>query len=488
MKAEKQSRILILGGGPAGISAGYELSRNGYPCTVLERYPQTGGLARTLRIGDFLTDIGPHRFFSKNQYLYDMIEEVLGDDWILVNRFTRFYIQGKFYLYPVDLKDALSNMGPMGAMRAFLDYLWSRFNKMVFNPRVESFEDFVVQEFGRTLAELNMINYTEKIWGIPCRKISPDWARQRIKGLSIMSVIKKALFKNQKGPKTLVDQFYYPRYGAGQTYEKMAEKIARDGGKIHLSSPVAEVFCEGDRITSVGTAGGEKTVKHPGDFFISSIPITSLISMMNPPPPDEVLEASSKLRWRSQVYLYLQLKKERVSRDNWVYFPDREIPFGRIHEAKNFSVHMSPQDRTTLWVEHFVFEDDPRWEAEADYIKEITMKDLDRLGFVKEEDVEDFRKFREDFVYPVYELGYEEHLRIVKDYLGKFINLQLVGRPGRFRYNNQDHSMETGILAARNLVQGAGYDLEEVGAEEEYFEKYQLSTKEKGNGEEKPQE
>jgi protoporphyrinogen oxidase len=472
LKAETDSRILVLGAGPAGISAAYELSRQGYGSTILESTPHVGGLSKTLQFGDFRTDIGPHRFFSKNQFLYDMIGEVLKEDWILVNRFTRFFIRGKFYMYPVDMWDALRNLGLSGSAAALLDYVRSKLRKVFLNPPVNNFEDYAVLEFGRTLAELNMINYTEKIWGIPCSRISAEWATQRIKGLSILSILQNAILKNRKGPKTLVDQFYYPRLGAGQTYETMAGLITERGGRVRLSAPVKGVGHDQGKITSITvmTEDGREEVL-PADYVISSIPITEFVKAMSPAPPESVLSACSRLRWRGQVYLYLQLKKERVSRDNWVYFPDREIPFGRMHEAKNFSESLSPKDRTSLWVEHFVFPEDPRWESPAADLRDVTLPDLSRLGFVQEEEIEDFRKHREEFVYPVYEIGYKENLDTVKDYLAAFSNLQLVGRPGRFRYNNQDHSIETGVLAARNLARGESYDLEKVGSEQEYFEK-----------------
>jgi len=477
MAVDRNSEILVLGGGPAGISAGYELSKNGYKNTVFERWKKVGGLAKTIDFGEWRSDIGPHRFFSKNQYLYDMIEEVLEEEWILVERFTRFYIQGKFFMYPVKMDDALKNMGLFRAFKAFLDYLYSKINKTFFHPPINNFEDFVVQEFGRTLAELNMINYTEKIWGIPAKEISADWARQRIHGLSLMALLKKAIFHKTKGPKTLVDQFYYPKMGASQTYEKMAGFIGDKGGKILTDAFVCRLDHDGSKITAVTIRrpdGGEETF--PCDFCISSIPVTELVKDLRPAAPEEVLRSADQLHYRSQVYLFMKVNKEHVTRDNWVYFPDRDIPFGRIHEPKNFSAALSPPDKTSLWVEHFVFQDDPRWDASAEELFDITMEYLEKLNFLHRSDVIEFYKHREDFVYPIYDLTYQEHSKVLKDYLKNFNNLQLIGRAGRFRYNNQDHSIETGILAARNIIEGGNYDLEKVGAEQEYFEKGYLKT------------
>ena len=222
--------VLILGAGPAGMAAAFELYIAGKSFIVVEKNEAVGGLARTLQYGEFRTDIGPHRFFSQNQYLYDFIEDLLGEHWIKVDRLTRFYINGKFFLYPVELKNALLNVGPYKAFRILFDYLSERVKKIFVKRNPVSFEEQVVSDFGRALAELNMLNYTEKVWGLPCSEISPDWSKQRIKGLSLKEVIKKAVIKSKGGPKTLVDQFYYPDLGTGLIYEKIKERILSELG------------------------------------------------------------------------------------------------------------------------------------------------------------------------------------------------------------------------------------------------------------------
>lgn len=485
MAADKNSRIVILGGGPAGVSAGYELSRNQYRSKILERWKKVGGLAKTIDFGEWKSDIGPHRFFSKNQFLYDMIEEVLQEDWILVNRLTRFYIQGKFFLYPVQMADTLKNLGLGRAIGAFIDYLISKVRKTLTKPEVNNFRDYVVLEFGKALAELNMINYTEKIWGIPATEISAEWAVQRIKGLSFMALLKKALFQGTKGPKSLVDQFYYPKKGASQTYEEMAEKVTKGGSEIFTNATVSGISHKDGKITSITAKRPDGSLEnYQCDYCVSSIPITELVKMLRPEAPSKVLKSAAQLRFRNQVYLFMKINKERVSRDNWIYFPDKDIPFGRMHEPKNFSEYMSPSDKTSLWVEHFVFEDDIRWNCNAEELFEITIEPLEKLGFIKRGDVLEYYKHKEDFVYPIYDLTYQKHIDTLNDYLKSFDNLQLIGRAGRFRYNNQDHSIETGILSARNIIEGAhNYDLEKVGAEKEYFEKGYLKTDKILNGE-----
>lgn len=432
--------------------------------TLVEKDRQVGGLAKTYRFGPFRTDNGPHRFFSQNRYLYDFIEDLLGEQWIPVDRFTRFYIDGKFYRYPVEWKDALSNMGLLKAARAFTDYLVAKVRH--FNREPRNFEEFAVANFGRTLAEFNMLNYTEKIWGLPCAQLSVDWAQQRIKGLTLKSLLANALF-SKKGPKTLVDQFYYPDRGTGLIYETIKDRIAGENAVLLENEP-AEIRHKNGRIVEVLLKGGE--ICRP-DHLVSSIPITVFVGLLNPAPPPELLHALKNLKYRSQAYLFLTLDKPSVSKDQWIYFPDREVPFGRISEMRNFSERMSPEGKTSLFIEFFCWKEDEVWNMSREELFELAIAWLEKLDFVKRDEVIDIYHIKKENVYPVYDLDYRGHLDVVKSYLDRFSNLIYIGRPGRFKYTNQDHSLEMGILAARSIVENRRYDIENVGAEEEYFER-----------------
>ncbi|MBM3282108.1 MAG: hypothetical protein FJY86_02080 [Candidatus Diapherotrites archaeon] len=464
-----QPTVLILGAGPSGMAAGMELYKKNISFEFVEKNNQVGGLARTMEFGGFKTDIGPHRFFSKNQYLYTFIEELLGEKWILVNRFTRFYANGKLFKYPNDIMEVLTKFGPINLIRAVTDYGFEKARSKIAPRKMNSFEDYAIANFGKTLAEVNMINYTEKVWGIPCKDISVDWAQQRIKGLGLTAILKKALLKS-KDVKTLVDQFYYPDEGTGLIYEAIKKKVEKTN-TFHLESVPTAVHHENNKIVSVDIKTKDKTKTFAPEHLLTSIPMTEFVKLMSPAPPRDVLEAASRLRYRSQVYLFITINKPSVSPDQWIYFPPKEIPFGRIAEMNNFSKKMSPPGKTSLMIEFFCWEGDEIWNASKEKLLQDTVFWLNKLGFLSMNEVENAYLHRQTNVYPVYNIGYEKNLDVVKNYLNQFTNLEYIGRPGRFRYTNQDHSLEMGILAARSIIEKKDYDLDKVGSENEYFEK-----------------
>ncbi|MFH1425581.1 MAG: FAD-dependent oxidoreductase [archaeon] len=481
---KKHEEIVIVGAGPAGMACSMELSKAGKKSTTIEKEESVGGLAKTLIFKEgkeiFRTDIGPHRFFSKNPYLYSFIENLLHEKWLEVPRLTRQYIDGKFYNYPINASQAFKNLGLLKSMNIGTDYAFAFIDYKILRKRIVSFEDYVVANFGRALSEMNMINYTEKIWGLPCKEIHPDWARQRIRGLNLISAVKTAIFKGDKksGPKTLVDQFYYPQYGTGLIYDTIAGRVSENGSKIFVNSSPRKIKHKNSKIVEIefDANGKKKTIKPK--FLVESVPITEFLESLSPEPPAEVLQAAKNLEWRSQVYLFLTINKNSVMEDNWVYFPDKHIPFGRIAEMKNFSKDMAPKDKTSLFVEYFVFENDETWNMSKEEVFEMTIKELEKLGFVDRSEVINYYLIKRKNVYPVYDLKYQKYLEIVKSYLNGFKNLFYVGRPGRFKYNNQDHSLEMGILAARSIIEGKRYDFEKSGAEDEYFEKGSIKLKE----------
>ena len=464
---------LILGGGPAGLALAFELHRAGKAFMVIEKNEALGGLSKTLEYGEFRTDIGPHRFFSQNKYLYDLIQDLLGKKWIKVNRFTRFYIKEKFFLYPVDLKNIFQNVGIYRASRFFLDYLWQKIKKIFIKRQFFSFEEQIISDFGKSLAELNMLNYTEKLWGLPCSKISSDWASQRIKGLSLKEVIKNSVIKLKNGPKTLVNQFYYPDTGTGLIYEKIKERtIEGKNNFFKLNSHPLEISHNECKITEVSVKIDGRIQVLKIKHLISSIPITEFIGLLKPKVPDEILEAAKNLKFRSHISFFITLDKPSVFSDQWVYFPDKEIPFCRISEPKNFSKKMSPEGKTSLMVEFFCWENDNIWKASREELLELSIKWLEKIDFIKKEEIIDCYIHKEKYAYPIYDLNYKKHSDKIKSYLKKFDNFQSIGRAGCFKYNNQDHALEMGILAARNILEDEKiYNPEEVGSENDYFER-----------------
>lgn len=461
----KNKQILIIGAGPAGLACAMELYKSGYKFTVVEKDKQVGGLSKTYKFGEFRTDNGPHRFFSKNQYLYNLIEDLIKEKWIKVNRFTRFYVEGKYYLYPIEWKNALKNVGLVKAVRVIIDLLYAKIKYR--NKQLVSYEEFVLANFGKSLAELNMLSLNQKIWGLSCSELSVDWGKQRIRGLSFRSLLSNILFKKE-GPKTLVDAFYYPSLGAGLVYEEITKRIKKGGSQVLTSNQIMSAKHKNSRIAEVVLKDRKK---YKPKYIVSSMPITSFVKLLDPPPSKQVIKAANNLKFRSGVYLFITIDKPQVTPDQWVYFPDLEIPFFRMSEMKNFSKKMSPDDKTSLFLEFNCWEGDDIWNMSKKDLFEKAIEWLEKMDFVKRKEVIDVYKIKQNYIYPVYDLNYRKNLDIIKRYLDRFKNLIYIGRPGRFKYTNQDHSLEMGILAAKGIIEGKRVDVEDVGAEKEYFEK-----------------
>jgi protoporphyrinogen oxidase len=473
------TETLIIGAGPAGMATAMELSKAGKAFIVVDVDAYVGGLSKTYTYTEsdgsvFHTDNGPHRFFSKNPYLYEFIGDLLKDDWILVNRQTRQFIDGKFYDYPINAIQAFKNIGPVKAARMIIDYVIAKWKYGVMKKPVTNFEDYVVANFGRTLGEFNMINYTEKIWGIPSCEIHPDWAKQRIKGLNLRIIAKDTILRllGKKGAeaKSLVEAFYYPKKGTGQIYEEIKRVLEHKGYAVHLSTwPTQVRKTAGGFVTTLKNAAGEEQ-EIESKYLVESVPIVEFVRLLESKVPHEIESAVTKLRYRSQVYLFVTLDKPSVTQDQWIYVPEKNIPIGRISEMKNFSAYMSPADKTSLFLEFFCFEGDRIWDMTPDELFEEALKYCEHAGFFTRKEVRAYYRIAKKNVYPIYDLAYKEYLNVIKNYLSKIENLFFIGRPGRFRYNNQDHSLEMGILAAKSIIDGKVYDIESVGEEKEYQE------------------
>lgn len=445
--------IIILGGGLAGLSAGYILSRASRNVSVFESNPTVGGLSRTVLMGDFRFDLGGHRFFTKNERIERFVKDLMDGELITVPRKSKIYLRNTYFDYPLRPSNALLGLGIPTTLKIIADYCKEMVKRHVRADDIISLEDWVVSNFGRTMFNLYFKDYSEKVWGMKCERISKEWVAKRIKGLSLGIAIKSAFFKySKKGIPTLADTFLYPQYGIGRISERLKEGINR-GRSVFTNTKITRLNHNNSRIESAIARNCDLTFLVEGKEFISSIPLTTLVQMLNPNPPEDILYAASKLRFRDLVIVTLTFNRERVTDLTWLYLPESKIPFGRIHEPKNWSTRMAPKGKTHIVAEYFCFEGDDTWKKnDAELIKD-TIRGLEQLGFIKSNEVIDSAVIRVPKAYPLFEIGYREHYDKIIKYLERFKNLHIAGRGGMFRYYNMDDVMETGIEIAERIIE-----------------------------------
>jgi protoporphyrinogen oxidase len=477
-----EGQVVIMGGGPAGLTAAYELMKHGINSTVLESDPRfVGGLARTVEVRGYRFDIGGHRFFSKSQEIEDLWTEVIGDEMLTRDRLSRIYYNNKYFDYPLKASNALLNMGPVETVRCLASYVWARIHP-VKDP--QTFEDWVRNQFGYRLFRIFFKTYTEKVWGISTRELSADWAAQRIKGLSLVAAIKDALMPKwlRSGSrdavvKTLIDKFRYPRLGPGQMWEVVTDRLRAGGNSVLLGERVIRVCHDGSRVTSVLVADDQgKTRALKGSSFVSTLPMRELVNVMEPRLPLEVRQAANRLNYRDFLTIAVVISKPTVFPDNWIYIHDPRVKVGRLQNFKNWSPDMVADPQTTcIGMEYFCFEGDGLWNSADDVLVELARQELATLKMCKPEDVLWGTVVRMPKAYPVYDDEYKTNVAIIRDYLREHLpNLELVGRNGMHHYNNQDHSMMTALLAARKIAMGATLDQWKVNTDAEYHEEARL--------------
>jgi len=466
-----------MGAGPAGLTAAYELMKHDVDVTIVEKDPnQVGGLARTVEHRGYRFDIGGHRFFSKNDEVEELWTEILGSEMLTRNRLSRIYYRGRFFAYPIQAFNALWNLGPLEAALCLASYARARLQP-VKNPR--SLEQWVRNQFGWRLYSIFFKTYTEKVWGISTKELSADWAAQRIKSLDLWVVIRSALLPRRRPRKrgeivtTLIDRFRYPRFGPGQVWERVAEIARSKGRPVLLGRSVVRVEHADGAATAVvtETADGLQQ-RHEGTDFISSIPIRELVARLDPPAPEQVRSAADSLAYRDFISIALVIDRANVFPDNWIYIHDPGVRVGRIQNFKNWSPDMVPdQSKTCLGLEYFCFEGDGLWTTSDADLVALATAELARLGICSPAEVVDGVVVRQQKAYPVYDDAYQSHVAVVRDYLsGALPNLHLAGRNGMHKYNNQDHSMMTAMIVARNIVTGTLLDPWKVNADAVYHE------------------
>lgn len=466
--------VAIIGAGPAGLTAGYELVKRGIRTVVLEKADLVGGISRTEMYKGYRFDIGGHRFFTKVPQVQQFWYEILDTEFIQVPRLSRIYYQGKFYNYPLSVSNTLANVGIFNSFLMVMSYLKAKLKKTLhLTPEPETFEEWTIDRFGERLYRTFFKTYTEKVWGIPCNQIRADWAAQRINGMSLRRVLINALFGSQNA-KSLIKKFDYPILGPGMMWERTQELIEQKGGEVQLNTAVTRIQRSGMCIENITIEQNGKTQKITADWFISTMPVTLLLHRLDPPPPPEVLAAATGLKYRDFLIVSLIIDRDHLFPDNWIYIHSPEFKVGRIQNFKNWSAAMVPEaGKTCLGMEYFCSEGDKLWgRSDEDLIKLATQEAINLNIGVQAGDVQDGTVIRQHKAYPVYDGEYRQHLQVIQDYMKTFENLQTVGRNGMHRYNNQDHSMLTAMLAVQNILGEEQHDLWTVNVERSYHEEF----------------
>jgi protoporphyrinogen oxidase len=473
MTAQNPHRTVIIGAGPAGLTSAANLAENGHDVLVLEKDPEyVGGIARTVTYKGYRFDIGGHRFFSKSPEITDWWKKRLGDQFISVRRLSRIFYSGKYFDYPLKAMNALFGLGIFTSIACMLSY--AKAQLFPIKPE-KSFADWVTNRFGSKLFNIFFKTYTEKVWGMPCNEISADWAAQRIKGLSLWKAIWNALIPQTRDKsnvvKTLIDTFEYPRLGPGMMWEKTRDDIQAAGGSVAMGEQVVAINTIGDSVISVTTRDQDGVEQDwTGAQFVVSMPLQECALAFNPPLPGEAIAAAKRLKYRDFLTVALIVKRTDLFPDNWIYVHDPSVRLGRIQNFNNWSAEMVPDKTTTcLGLEYFCFEGDDLWSANDADLIELGKKELVKLGLVREGEIIDGCVVRQEKAYPVYGPGYTDDVAIIRGAVSRFENIQPVGRNGMHKYNNQDHSMMTAILAAKN-IEGGQFNLWKVNTDAEYHE------------------
>jgi protoporphyrinogen oxidase len=465
--------VLIIGAGPAGLTAAFQLQKHGVSATVVEASEDVGGISRTVHRDGWRFDIGGHRFFTKVPAVEDFWHEILADeDFLTRPRKSRIFYAGRYYDYPIRATNALRNLGPVEATKCVSSYLAAR----VRPPRDQTnYEGWLVARFGWRLYRTFFKTYTEKVWGIPVKEMPADWAAQRVKGLSLGNAIVNAVTpkRNQKEITSLIEEFQYPKYGPGMMWEVCRDKVVAAGSKVVMGTTVTTVRHAGGTVTAVVTEGEDGVpTEYACSDVISSMPISELIEAMDPPAPDEVRAAATDLRYRDFLTVALVVPAEKVPwDDNWIYIHDPTVRTMRIQNFGSWSPYLVKDGKNVLGLEYTALQGDAEWTAPDEQLVEEAKRELAYLRLVSYGDIEQGYVVRQKKAYPLYDERYAANVATIRRWLDAAVpNVHPIGRNGMFRYNNQDHSMYTAMLTVENIVTGSAHDVWTVNVEEDYHE------------------
>jgi protoporphyrinogen oxidase len=455
-KQAGKPHVVVLGAGPAGMSAAWRLSELGYRVTVLERDGAVGGMARTIAMGKYLVDFGPHTFHiretEESREVVASVKKFFGDDPLILTRGTRVLLEGKEYIYPLEIFQVLKGVNPLLALRIVFDYLVATITS-AFSParKEDSFEDWGVRNLGRTLYDLCFGIYSARVWGLPTGQISSKQA-QRVAKLNLVNVVLRSL-GIRADPATYFTKYMYPRTGISMLYEGMADVVTKAGNSILLNANVVRLEREGNRIARVAYVheGREQTID--ADIVLTTLPLPVFVNMTTPAMPADVVAHAAKLRYRSLKLIYIALKRARMTDYHWVYLLDGHYRVNRVSEQKNVSPEMVPDDRTVLCIELSLWKDEPLWEASDEEIYKLALHDVMKMGYgVTEEEVDEYHITDIPTAYPVYELNFEEHLIPVLEAVHSFDNVMALGRHGLFLNNSMDDNVLLGSKVAEAIA------------------------------------
>jgi protoporphyrinogen oxidase len=457
--------VLVLGAGPAGLTAALHLAQRGRGVTVLERESLVGGLARTEQRGGFRFDLGGHRFFTKHPEVQALWEDMLGDELLLRPRMSRIRYGGRMFAYPLDAIDVVRNLGPLELSRALGSYLRARAS----TGDTDTFEEWVTRRFGRRLYEMFFSTYTEKVWGVPGSELRAEWAAQRIRGLSFGKAV-RAAFRgveddNDGSLRSLVGRFHYPRLGPGQMWDAMRDRVEALGGRVLTGAAACELEIDDGRVAAVATQDG----RFPCSEVISSLPLAAVAQIASPGVPAAVASAAAGLRYRDFLTIALILDGPDPFPDTWIYVHEPGVRVARIQNFRAWSPAMVPDPSAScIGLEYFCFEGDDLWMTDDSTLVELAARELDALGLGGK--VRAGHVVRVPHAYPIYDESYAARVAVLRNWVDRVEGLQQIGRNGLHRYNNLDHSMLTAARAVENICDDAAHDVWSVNADSWYHE------------------
>lgn len=451
-------KVAIIGAGPAGLTAAYllskEIGKSIEQVKVFEASEKLGGMSASLRLWNQTVDLGPHRFFSFDQKVNSLWLEIAGDNYTEVSRLTRIYYRGKFFHYPLKAFNAIFQLGFFRSFIAIGSYF---LQKIAPSKDNSTFEGWVTRRFGRKLYETFFKTYSEKLWGIECSQLDADFASQRIKKLSLGAAIRSTFSSRSKNKhQTLADTFRYPNSGTGWLYEEMAKRATQNGAHIHLGNPISSVVCSENKAIAIVLPNG--TIEH-FDAIVSTMPLNQLLDGIAE-APSYVKQAASKLQFRNTILVYLHIDTTNLFPDQWMYIHSKELQTGRITNFRNWVPSLYGNEQSSIIaMEYWCFDTDAIWTESNEKLIALAIDEIEKSGLLKNAAVLNGHVVRLHKSYPVYFSHYRKVLKPIEEYLTSIEGLYPIGRYGSYKYNNQDHSLLMGMLAAENIAKNTHHNL-----------------------------